>query len=138
MTADTNNQWLLRECFRLSFIAAGTGSFFLLPFANNFRLQSETQRVLYMDGETVAEARKHILTEFKEMIIETIIANAFRVARTDCAMEPLLILMSVPEKLSALSVRELIFFTLKVFEEGDGLLDSLVEVLQARVEEDTP
>jgi hypothetical protein len=50
-------------------------------------------------------------------------------------MEPLLALMSVKDQLCALSMHQLIFFALTVFEERDDLLDKLVEGLQARVKE---
>jgi phospholipid N-methyltransferase len=95
------------------------------------RLQSETQRALCMDGEAVEavpDACEYILPEFKDMSFEAIIAAAFRVARSDRAMEPLLMLMPVTDQLSALSVRELFFFAPKVFEARGGLLGTLAEV----------
>jgi hypothetical protein len=51
-------------------------------------------------------------------------------------MEPWLMLRSVKDLLSTLFVHQLIFFALRIFEDGDGLLDTLVEVLQARVKEE--
>jgi hypothetical protein len=71
------------------------------------------------------------------MFFETIIVNSFHISHSDRAMEPLLMLMSVLDQLSALSVLQLIFFALNVFEKLDGLLDTLVEVLQVRMKEDT-